>query len=86
MGLEKPWVFLFFSSRWLGLRKTWNGRAFWSRSFDQLSAVGSFLLTPLLYLGGVFFSIESLHPFWQSLAKFNPLLYLINGVRHGVLG
>lgn len=60
--------------------------AFWAKSFDQLSLVGSFILLPLLYLGGVFFSIHGLHPFWQSLAKFNPLLYLINGVRYGVLG
>jgi ABC-2 type transport system permease protein len=37
-------------------------------------------------LGGVFISVESLHPFWQSVAKLNPLLYLINGLRYGVLG
>jgi ABC-2 type transport system permease protein len=60
--------------------------AFWAQSFDQLSAVTSFLLLPLLYLGGVFFSIESLHPFWRSVAELNPLLYLINGVRYGLVG
>lgn len=60
--------------------------AFWAKTFDQLSAVGSFILTPLIYLGGVFFSLENLHPFWQDLSKFNPLLYLINGVRYGILG
>ena len=51
-----------------------------------MSAVGAFILLPLLYLGGVFFSIENLHPIWKTLAQFNPLLYLINGVRYGVLG
>ncbi|MGZ3804028.1 MAG: ABC transporter permease [Pseudobdellovibrionaceae bacterium] len=60
--------------------------AFWSKTFDQLSAFSAFVLLPLTYLGGVFISVESLHPFWQSVAKMNPLLYLINGLRYGVLG
>ena len=60
--------------------------AFWARTFDQASAFGAFLLLPLTYLGGVFFSIENLHPIWQSVARLNPLLYLINGVRYGLLG
>jgi ABC-2 type transport system permease protein len=60
--------------------------AFWAKSFDQLSAVTSFILLPLLYLGGVFFSIETLHPFWRGLAQLNPLLYMINGVRYGLVG
>ncbi len=59
--------------------------AFWAQTFDQMSSVGSFILTPLIYLGGVFFSLESLHPFWQQLSKFNPLLYIINGFRYGIL-
>lgn len=60
--------------------------AFWAKTFDQLSAVSAFILLPLLYLGGVFFSIEGLHPFWKTLSQFNPLLYMINGVRYGLLG
>lgn len=60
--------------------------AFWARSFDQLSAFSAFVLLPLTYLGGVFLSIERLHPIWQMVSKFNPLLYLINGLRYGVLG
>jgi len=60
--------------------------AFWAKTFDQLSAISSFLLTPLIYLGGVFFTLENLHPTWQALSKFNPLLYFINGVRMGILG
>jgi ABC-2 type transport system permease protein len=60
--------------------------AFWAKTFDQLSAFSAFVLLPLTYLGGVFISIESLHPFWQTVAKLNPLLYLINGLRYGVLG
>jgi len=60
--------------------------AFWATSFDQLSAFSAFILLPLTYLGGVFLSIEHLHPFWQMVSKFNPLLYLINGLRYGILG
>ncbi len=60
--------------------------AFWATTFDQLSAFSAFILLPLTYLGGVFLSIENLHPFWQNLSKANPLLYLINGLRYGILG
>lgn len=60
--------------------------AFWARNFDQLSAFSAFVLLPLTYLGGVFISVESLPPFWQGVSKLNPLLYLINGLRYGVLG
>ncbi len=60
--------------------------AFWATTFDQLSAFSAFILLPLTYLGGVFLSIEHLHPFWQAVSKVNPLLYLINGLRYGVLG
>jgi ABC-2 type transport system permease protein len=59
---------------------------FYARTFDQLSAIGGFVLLPLIYLGGVFFSIEHLPPFWHSVAIANPLLYMINGVRYGILG
>lgn len=59
---------------------------FYSRTFDQLSAIGGFILLPLIYLGGVFFSVEHLPGFWRSVAMVNPLLYMINGVRFGILG
>lgn len=60
--------------------------AMWAKNFDQMSAVTSFLLTPLIYLGGVFFSIGGLHPLWQKIAMINPLLYFINGVRYSMVG
>lgn len=59
---------------------------FRAKSFEQLNAVGSFILLPLLYLGGVFFSLDHLHPIWQKISQFNPLLYLINGIRYSILG
>lgn len=60
--------------------------AFWAKTFDHMSGVGSFVVLPLIYLGGVFFSLEGLHPFWQTLSKVNPLFYFINGVRYSMLG
>ena len=60
--------------------------AFWAKSFDHVSAIGGFIILPLISLGGVFFSLENLSPFWIKVSYFNPLLYFINGVRYGVLG
>lgn len=60
--------------------------AFWAKTFDQLSAVSTFVLLPLTYLGGVFISIHQLHPLWQKVSLANPLFYFINGLRYSVLG
>jgi ABC-2 type transport system permease protein len=57
-----------------------------ANTFDQLSAFSSFVLLPLTYLGGVFISIETLHPVWQSISRLNPLFYLINGFRFSMIG
>lgn len=59
--------------------------ALWAKSFDHVNAIGGFIILPLLYLGGVFYSIEILHPTLQILSKINPMLYFINGIRYGVL-
>ena len=60
--------------------------ALFSKKFDDVSIVPTFVLTPLIYLGGIFYSIESLSPFWQTLSKFNPILYIINTFRYGFFG
>ncbi len=60
--------------------------AIWSRNFDHVATVTALIVTPLLYLGGVFYSLKSLSPFWQAVSHFNPLVYMINGVRFGILG
>jgi len=57
-----------------------------SKSFEHIGIISSFILTPLIYLGGVFFPLTKLHPFWQTVSKFNPLLYLINGLRYSLIG
>jgi ABC-2 type transport system permease protein len=54
--------------------------------FDDISIVPTFILTPLTYLGGVFYSIELLPDFWQGVSMVNPILYMVNGFRYGILG
>lgn len=80
------WLIFFLAVGGLSFAKLGVPVAFWARSFDQVSAVGSFILLPLIYLGGVFFSLENLHPVWKTISRFNPVLYFINGVRYGILG
>ena len=60
--------------------------ALWADDFDQVSVFSTFLITPLTYLGGVFYSINMLPPFWRSLARFNPILYMVDGFRYGFIG
>lgn len=57
-----------------------------AKSFDDISIVPTFVLTPLTYLGGIFYSINMLPPFWQKLSLVNPILYMINAFRFGILG
>jgi ABC-2 type transport system permease protein len=60
--------------------------AIFAKTFDHLTVVPTFILVPLSYLGGVFYSIKTLPEFWQSVSKFNPIFYLINTFRYGFLG
>jgi len=60
--------------------------AVFAKSFDDISIIPNFVLTPLTYLGGIFYSIELLPQFWQKVSLFNPVLYMINGFRYGFLG
>ena len=59
--------------------------AMWSQDFERLSLFQTYLLTPLTYLGGVFFAVDMLPPFWQKVAMVNPVLYFVNGLRYGFL-
>lgn len=58
----------------------------YAKSMDGINIVPTFVLTPLVYLGGVFYSIHQLPEWWQTLTYANPLFYLINGFRYGFLG
>ncbi|MGB5447045.1 MAG: ABC transporter permease, partial [Psychromonas sp.] len=60
--------------------------AIFARSFDDISIIPTFVLTPLTYLGGVFYSITLLPDFWQAVSHFNPVFYMINAFRYGFLG
>jgi ABC-2 type transport system permease protein len=60
--------------------------AVFAESFDDISIIPNFILTPLSYLGGVFFSIEMLDGVWQTLAMGNPILYMVNAFRYGMIG
>lgn len=60
--------------------------ALFARSFDDISIVPSFVLTPLTYLGGVFYAIGDLPKFWQNISLLNPIVYMVNAFRYGILG
>ncbi|MDT2990826.1 ABC transporter permease [Enterococcus casseliflavus] len=57
-----------------------------AQSYDDVSIVPTFVLQPLTYLGGVFYAISMLPPFWQAVSKINPIVYMISGFRYGFLG
>jgi ABC-2 type transport system permease protein len=62
----------------------------YAKSFDDISIIPTFVLTPLTYLGGVFYSVSMLqavfNEFWQSVIQLNPIFYMVNGFRYGFLG
>lgn len=60
--------------------------ALFARKFDDVAIVPTFILTPLTYLGGVFYSISLLPEFWQAVSKANPIIYMVNAFRYGFLG
>lgn len=60
--------------------------AIFAKKFDDIAIVPTFILTPLTYLGGVFFSINMLPEFWRVISYFNPILYMVNTFRFGILG
>ena len=58
----------------------------WAEKFDQMAAFHNFIIMPMTFLSGVFYSIHSLPPFWQTLSHFNPFFYMIDGFRYGFFG
>ena len=60
--------------------------AIYATSFDDITIIPTFVLTPLTYLGGVFYTVTMLPPFWQSVSLANPILYMVNAFRYGLLG
>ncbi|WP_150137233.1 ABC transporter permease [Candidatus Enterovibrio altilux] len=60
--------------------------AVYARTFDDISLIPTFILTPMTYLGGVFYSLSLLSEFWQGVSKLNPIMYMVNAFRYGFLG
>jgi ABC-2 type transport system permease protein len=77
-------VFAMMGSAILGILGLIAG--IWAEKFDQLAAFQNFIIMPLTFLSGVFYSIHSLPAFWQGLSKFNPFFYMIDGFRYGFFG
>jgi ABC-2 type transport system permease protein len=60
--------------------------AMYAKKFDDIAIVPTFILTPLTYLGGVFYSVSLLPPFWEKVSQMNPILYMVSAFRYGLLG
>jgi ABC-2 type transport system permease protein len=87
LRLFHPWVML--STLLLGAVVFSLGgfiNAVYAKKFDDVAIIPTFVLTPLTYLGGVFYSISLLPEFWQQVSRANPILYMVNGFRYGLLG
>lgn len=77
-------LFAFLTSFVFALAGMING--IFAKKFDDISIIPTFVITPLTYLGGVFYSISLLPEFWQVISKANPIIYMIDGFRYGFLG
>ena len=58
----------------------------WAEKFDQMAAFQNFIVMPMTFLAGVFYSVQSLPAFWQGVSHLNPFLYMVDGFRHGFFG
>ena len=86
-GMVAPLWVLVFAVCGAGLLGTLGLIAgLWAEKFDQLAAFQNFVIVPMTFLSGVFYSVHSLPPFWQSVSHLNPFFYLIDGFRRGFFG
>lgn len=86
-GFAAPWwiaVFGFLGAALLGTLGLIAG--LWAEKFDQMAAFQNFIIMPMTFLSGVFYSIHSLPPFWQQVSHLNPFFYMIDGFRYGFFG
>ena len=87
LPLERPLWALAFALVGTGMLGTMGVMAgIWSEKFDQLAAFQNFVVLPLTFLAGAFYSIESLPPFWQAVSRLNPFFYAVDGFRYGFFG
>ncbi|MDQ6967382.1 MAG: ABC transporter permease [Mariprofundaceae bacterium] len=86
LALTHVWMILFYGicgSLIMGSLGLIGGM--WSKTFDDMAMVNNFIIMPLTFLSGVFYSVSQLPPFWQSINAWNPFFYLIDGFRHGFI-
>jgi ABC-2 type transport system permease protein len=87
LSFVAPWWIIIFAVLGAGILGTLGLIAgIWAEKFDQLAAFQNFLIVPLTFLAGVFYSIHSLPPTWQMISHFNPFFYMIDGFRYGFFG
>jgi ABC-2 type transport system permease protein len=87
LSFVAPWWIVIFALLGAGMLGTMGLIAgIWAEKFDQLAAFQNFLIMPATFLSGVFYSIHSLPPFWQTVSRFNPFFYMIDGFRYGFFG
>lgn len=87
LQLANPWMIIAFALLGSALLGTFGIIAgIWADRFDQMAAFQNFIIMPLSFLSGVFYSIHSLPPFWQKVSHLNPFFYMIDGFRYGFFG
>jgi ABC-2 type transport system permease protein len=87
LPITYPWLILAFAITGSALLGAFGIVAgIWADKFDQMAAFQNFIIMPLSFLSGVFYSIHSLPPFWQTVSHFNPFFYMIDGFRYGFFG
>jgi ABC-2 type transport system permease protein len=87
LPLNHPWIIIAFAILGGGLLGTFGIIAgIWADRFDQMAAFQNFVIMPLSFLSGVFYSIHSLPQIWQKVSQFNPFFYMIDGFRFGFFG
>ncbi len=87
LGLHSFWAVLFYPvAASLMLSLMGIGAAIWADKFDQMAAITNFVITPLAFLSGTFYSIDRLPEPWHTVSLFNPFFYMIDGMRYGLIG
>ena len=87
LQLAEPWWILVFAALGAGMLGALGLIAgLWADKFDQMAAFQNFIIMPMTFLSGVFYSIQSLPPVWQAVSHLNPFFYMIDGFRRGFFG
>jgi ABC-2 type transport system permease protein len=79
------WLLMFLGVGGLAFGQVGLIIGFLARTFDEMNTFSAFIILPLIYLGGVFFTLRNVHPIWMAVSRANPLLYFVNGVRYAII-